>query len=317
MHLVVLHPRAGRTPRQEYGQALRRSLEAAGAVFEVLETTAAPGGSSRLAERLGRGGVRTLTAAGGDGTVRDAVEALLTVDSAIRPPLVVVPLGTANNVAKAIGQFPRSGGAAPPAPEEVARLLQSGRPGSLDAGSANGRAFAGSFAAGMDADILAWRNRMTSRVPAALAGYPLYLAACARNATRAHGSVVDVEFEDGTNRTTRRRGHGFNVLVTNTAIHAGEFRFAAAGLRHDDGLLDLVWNRHLGDYLRCYAAAWPRHLRARAGGAVRADRRVQAARTLRLRFDEPVQWQLDGESMEAASRFDLRVDAGALPLLLP
>lgn len=317
MHLVVVHPRAGRRSRREYGEALGRALGNGGAETELLETAAGPDNAARLAERLARGDVRTLAAAGGDGTVRDAVEALLTVEDSRRPALVVVPLGTANNVAQALAQFPRRAGGAPPSPEEVTALLLRGRPARIDAAFANGRAFAGAFAAGMDADILAWRDRRTSGLPAALAGYPLYLAACAVNATREHGSVVDVEVEDGEGRTRLARGHGFNVLATNTAVYAGEFRFAPAGPRHDDGLLDLLWSHRRGDYLRCYASAWPRHLRARAGASPAPEPRLQQARRVQLRFNEPVDWQLDGESMGAASRFDLRVEAGALPVLRP
>lgn len=314
MVLRVLHPHSGRTPRGEYGVALQQALARAGLEACAMETTPGPGGPERIREQLERSAAGTLIAAGGDGTVRDAVEAALSIPAGQRPALVAVPLGTANNVAQALAQFPRGHRGGPPSVEAVTSLVAGGRRTNVDAARANGRVFAGSFAAGMDADLLAWRNRMVTRVPAALGGYPLYLAACAVNAVRPHGGIVDIELHDGDRPVRRSRGHGFNVLVTNTAVYAGEFRFAA-GMRHADGLLDLLCSRDNADYLRSYMPAWPRHLRARAGRAVQPDRRLQSAAQVLLRFEHPVQWQLDGEAMGAAARFDIRVDAGALPVL--
>ena len=314
MVLLVVHPRSGRSPRREYGLALERAIAAVGFAVQRLETTPEPGGAARLAAALAGSTASTLVAAGGDGTVRDAVEALLSIEASRRPALVAVPVGTANNVAQSLAQFPRTRGGGPPPAGDVAALLAHGKRAGIDAARANGRVFAGSFAAGMDADLLAWRNRMASRVPAALAGYPLYLAACAVNSTRPHGSIVDVELHDEGRPPRVSRGHGFNVLVTNTAVYAGEFRFAA-GCRHDDGVLDVLVSRDSGDYLRSYAAAWPRHLRARAGAEPTPDRRLQAASRVVLRFERPVQWQLDGEGMGAAARFEIVVERGAVDVL--
>lgn len=314
MILLVLHPRSGRSSRVEYGRDLLQALAAGGREVELLETRAGPGGAERIRERVQGSGADTLVAAGGDGTVRDAVEAAVSMEASHRPALVAVPVGTANNVAQALAQFARAPRGGPPSPADVAGLVAAGRRGPVDAARANGRVFAGSFAAGMDADLLAWRDRMVGRVPAALGGYPLYLAACAVNAVRPHGSIVDVELHDDGRPVRRTRGHGFNVLVTNTAIYAGEFRFAA-GRRHDDGLLDLLCSRDSADYLRSYMPAWPRHLRARAGASVLPDRRLQSAARVLLRFDQPVQWQLDGERMGATSRFEIAVEKGALTVL--
>lgn len=349
MHLVVLHPRAGRRPRRAFGDAVRNALAADGRSVELLETRAGSDNAAILATRLARGDVRTLVAGGGDGTVRDAVEALLTLQRDRRPAFLALALGTANNVARAFGRFPKSVATAEPSVDAVVACLRRGAVRRVDAATANGRAFVGSFAAGMDADILAWRNAMAPRVPAAVAGYPLYLAACAVGATRPHGAGLRMTLdgdevqrnrECGASQALDRRhegeaaqrggpdahsvprkaatpqGHGFNVLVTNTAIYAGEFRFAV-GRRHDDGRLDVLWNRSVGDYLRCYAAAWPRHLRDAAGRRATGDPRLLSAARLTLEFDRPVRWQLDGETLGEATSFAIAVDAEALAVLEP
>lgn len=293
-----------------------RGFGEAGAGVELFETTAAPGNSARIAARLAAGDFRTVLAAGGDGTVRDVVEAATTLPLSLRPRLIVVPLGTANNVAQVLGQLPRGIDDAASLVAKILALLETGTVRYLDVGRVAGRAFVGSFAAGMDADILTWRGRMAPRVPAALAGYPLYLASCAVNAARGHGGHVEVELEmpDGSRR--RESGSAFNVLVTNTAIHAGEFRFCV-GVRHEDGLLDVIRNPALGDYLSCYARAWPRHLGFRAGRGVVSDARAVAARRISLRYRRAVDWQVDGETMPGAAVFDLTVEAAALTVPVP
>jgi diacylglycerol kinase family enzyme len=311
MHLFVAHPFAGRRSRRDVIDGLMRGFTSVGQRVELFETTAAPGNSARISARLGAGEFRTVLAAGGDGTVRDVVEAATTLPLSLRPRLVVVPLGTANNVAQVLGQLPRRLQDADSLTASILPLLDSDTVRHLDVGRVGGRAFVGSFAAGMDADILTWRGRMAPRVPTPLAGYPLYLASCAVNAARSHGGHVEIEMEmpDGSRR--RESGQAFNLLVTNTAIHAGEFRFCA-GVRHEDGLLDLIRNGTRGDYLGCYARAWPRHLGFRAGRSVASDVRAVAARRIALRYTRPVDWQVDGETMPAAAVFDLDVQPAAL-----
>ena len=113
-------------------------------------------------------------AAGGDGTVRDVVQAVLDVALPDPPAVAIVPLGTANNFARSLGllSLRRDGDAAV---ECLRRTLADGRERVIDVGLANGCCFVGSFACGMDADILATRNRWRSRLRLR-SGYALYLA---------------------------------------------------------------------------------------------------------------------------------------------
>jgi diacylglycerol kinase family enzyme len=282
---------------------------------EALETAPGPDFARSLSRRLEREEAEVVIAAGGDGTLRDVVEALLGRPAARRPSLAIVPMGTANNAARSI-----DAAASPPwdgrRVDRLARTLAGGCVRDVDAGRANGRAFLGSIAVGMDADILAWRNRARPRVPSAIAGYPLYLASCAVNALREHGGPVRIQRQSsaaGDPAIVETRA--VNVLVTNTALYAGEFRFAG-GCRHDDGQLDLLWNASMGDYLRRYAAAWPRHVRARRGLAVRDDPGVVVAARVTMEWAQPVAWQLDGEEMEPARRFDVDVQPAALRVLV-
>lgn len=311
--LVVFHPCSGGRSRRETVDALCAELAAAGHVVEKVETLPAGQGDGPVRARIGGDRWDHVVAAGGDGTLRDVAEALLELPAAGRPSLAVVALGTANNAARAID--PTLARRVKDPSRHLLAALATPSPQPLDVGRANGRIFLGSVALGMDADILAWRNAARARCPAALAGYPLYLASCAANALRPHGGPVSAT-RDGQAWAPAPARMAVNVLVTNTALHAGEFRFAA-GVRHRDGLLDVVWNPTMADYLRRYAAAWPRHVRASCDRPVRDDPGLVSTERLALEWRQPLAWQIDGEEMPPTDRFEITCEPGALTVLVP
>lgn len=313
--LLVFHPSSGRRSRRPEVESIVRRLSADGHHVDTLETAPGPAFVEHLSRRLEERAPGIVIAAGGDGTVRDVVEALVAQPQSRRSSLAIVAMGTANNAARSIDPgIPTRESAH--REDYLSRTIARGTSREVDAGLANGRAFVGSVAVGMDADILAWRNAASSRVPSAIAGYPLYLASCAVNALRDHGGPVRIERRPSPEEAAAIvETRAVNVLVTNTALYAGEFRFAG-GSRHDDGRLDVLWNISMGDYLRRYAAAWPRHLRVVRGAAVRDDAGVVPATRLTLEWTRTMAWQLDGEEMEPVSRFDIAVLPRALRVMV-
>lgn len=77
-------------------------------------------------------GADLLVVAGGDGTVRCAAEALLKVTDGFLP-LGIIPLGTANNVARSLGL--------PLAAVDACRIIAEGETVAMDLGRVNGRVF--------------------------------------------------------------------------------------------------------------------------------------------------------------------------------
>lgn len=151
--LVVFNPNAGRRrlgKLQRTIAAMRRS----GAEVE-LQATAARGDAERLA-REACGGMNSFAAldllaiAGGDGTINEAVNGLMSArgESAGLPlPLCIVPLGTANVLAREIGQrF---------SPAVAARTALNGERRQVYLGQANGRCFTIMAGAGFDAHVVA------------------------------------------------------------------------------------------------------------------------------------------------------------------
>jgi YegS/Rv2252/BmrU family lipid kinase len=151
--LVVFNPKAG---RRRLGK-LRRTIAAmrlTGAEVELLATEAR-GDAERLA-REASGGVNGFAAldllaiAGGDGTINEAVNGLMSargVGAGSSLPLCIVPLGTANVLAREIGQrF---------SPEVAARTALRGERRQVYLGQANGRCFTIMAGAGFDAHVVA------------------------------------------------------------------------------------------------------------------------------------------------------------------
>ena len=312
---VVVNPRAAVSAGNGWRE-LRSPLLAWGESCVEVETRGDGANAARVARTIAETSPDLLVAAGGDGTLADVVQAIMDCPPPIRPKLAIVPLGTANNVARSLGlESCRRGGRR--AVELALGAIRNGRDRSIDLGQADDRYFIGSYALGMDADILCLRDRISRRFKASpvlrrvVRGYPLYLWSCAANLLRRHGAPMRM-VADGREQT----GHGYNVLITNTSIYAGEFRFAA-GDPSSDGKLDLQVFGGAADYVAAYSAAWARHLRVTAGAQVPAARRLRRVRDVEIGFDRPVWAQLDGEEMPATQVVRVRAVPAALRVRVP
>jgi YegS/Rv2252/BmrU family lipid kinase len=151
--LVVFNPKAGRRRLGKLKQAIA-AMRRTGAAVE-LQATGARGDAERFAREAGAGmngfaALDLLAIAGGDGTINEAVNGLIAVAGAngqASLPLAIVPLGTANVLAREIGQ----GFSAAVAAETAL----GGAPRRIYLGQANGRCFTIMAGAGFDAHVVA------------------------------------------------------------------------------------------------------------------------------------------------------------------
>jgi diacylglycerol kinase family enzyme len=145
-----------------------------------------------------------------------------------------------------------------------------------------------------------------------LSGYPLYLASCAANLLAGgHGAPSHVVV-DGIGREAR----AYNVLVTNTALYAGEFRFDP-GDPSADGTLDLQVMAGPVDYVRRFVGAWRRYLGVERGNHVRPPHGLERMRRATVSCRRPVASQLDGEELCVTDRYEIRVLPRALRVCVP
>jgi len=102
------------------------------------------------AETASRAGARALVVAGGDGTLASVAQALCD-GAASAPPMAVVPVGTANLLARDLSM--------PEDPEAAVAALVEGVVGRIDVGRINGRVFLNNVVLGLFANVARQRER--------------------------------------------------------------------------------------------------------------------------------------------------------------
>ncbi|QTS88113.1 lipid kinase YegS [Ectopseudomonas khazarica] len=176
------------------------------------------GDAERLVEEGLAAGYRTLIAGGGDGTLRDVVEALVKARS--EASLALLPLGTANDFAHAAGIAL--------APAAALALLEV-EPVSVDVGMAGERAFLNMATGGFGSNVTANTPEELKKV---LGGAAYLLTGLSR-------------FSEVRAATGRFHGPDFDWQGEFLALGIGNGRQAGGGhvlcpqARVDDGLLDV------------------------------------------------------------------------------
>jgi diacylglycerol kinase family enzyme len=100
--LLLINPAAGRGRAGELASRARSACQSAWRDVACLETDA-PGAAVPMVRDAVESGVERVIVLGGDGTLHEAANGLLTARVERRPPISVVPAGTGNDFAKLIG----------------------------------------------------------------------------------------------------------------------------------------------------------------------------------------------------------------------
>jgi diacylglycerol kinase family enzyme len=292
--LISVNPQAGARNRQAVVEELRRELEDEGFTVSIATHVEALG--DLAAEKLAAGQLRAVVAAGGDGTI-----SLVANRTPPGTPLVVLPLGTENLLAKHLEIAAD--------PQQVCRIIAAGCGVRLDAGRAGERIFTLMAGCGFDADVV--RRLHTSRkgnirhlsyakpILDSIRSYPY-------PELRVHYAPADAG--DGAPLTEQIAARW--VFVVNLPRYAGGLSFApqASGT---DGLLDVctfksgsLWNGLV--YLSGVMLAQHQSMQDFV--------RVQT-RHLRIESPEAAPYQLDGDP-GGDLPVEIRVLPGRLTLLV-
>jgi YegS/Rv2252/BmrU family lipid kinase len=294
--LLIANPAAART-RPTAITAIMRTLQGAGWSAEVL-ATGGPGDARRLAEYGVAERVDVVAVFGGDGTTMQAAAALVGTEVA----LGVIPGGTGNLLAGNLR--------IPTQPARAAQALITARPRLFDLGRmdrpAGTQYFAVACGAGYDARVMSetlseHKHRWGM---AAYVATTLRLIREVRSA--AHVITIDgVEWD----------ANAAMVLIANCGEVIPPYIRLGAGIRPDDGLLDVVVVRanSLGQSVR---AVWDLLRVAQLGGG--EDAFVGYARGREVRVEStPVQpVQLDGEA-GGHTPFTATVIPSAIRIMVP
>jgi diacylglycerol kinase family enzyme len=214
-----------RTLVRDLGRFRRRCREAAAASGwepSFLETTLDDRGPGQACGAVGAG-ARMVVAAGGDGTVRACAQAL----AGTQVPLAIVPLGTANLAARALGIPPGTRAALAAAFGGHERRIDLAAAGPAD--GAGPLTFAAMAGIGLDAQVVAATPRVLKR----RAGWLAYAVAGAAHLP-GPGVWFTVRLDDGEPLARRARC----VVVGNAGLLPGGFALLPRA-RLDDGVLDV------------------------------------------------------------------------------
>ena len=270
-----------------------------------------------LARAAVAGGARMIVAAGGDGTVRACAQAL----AGTRVPLAIVPLGTANLAARALGIPPRIGGSLATAfcgqgrridlaVAEVAAAGAAGAAGGVPttggagaAGGAGELTFAAMAGIGLDAEVVAATPRLLKR----RAGWLAYGAAGIAHLP-GRGERFTVRLDDGEPLARQARC----VVVGNAGLLPGGFTLLPRA-RLDDGLLDV------GILAPAGPAGWLRVAHQVLSGGGRDGRQLERhqARRVEIRTDTDLPREVDGEVITPGHSLTVTLLRRALTVRVP
>lgn len=264
---------------------------------------------SEAARTAGPAGGDVVIVAGGDGTVSAAAHGL----AGTGVPLGILPLGTANDLARELG-IPRNAEAAA---RHLAAIERSAAR-EIDLGVVNGRHFCTVGGIGIISHATLgvaalksgerWRRRLANAL-----GSSIYRVASTAIVLGRRHIVDDVELrwsDADTDAEHERRVRLHTLFACNHRTLGGGLRLPA-GSRDDDGVLELCLVPAGGR-----AALAANLARLSAGLAIprEAFEVVRATRAI-IETRDDVTFVADGDRMAAGRRFDVRVRAKALTLV--
>lgn len=269
---------------------LRRVLEARGVndLFwaEVPKSRKAPDQVRRALDH----GADTVFAWGGDGMVQRCVDVLAGTEA----NLAIIPAGTANLFASSLD-----------IPRDIEQAVDIGLLGTrrrLDVGRFNGERFAVMAGAGFDAAMIRDAGGLKDRI-----GRAAYLWSGSKN-LRSKGFKAKIKV-DG---VSWYDGRASCVLLGNIGeLFGGVQAFPDA--RPDDGVLEL------GIVTAESAVQWARTIARTAIGDAQGSPfvRTTTARSVKVKLDRKVLYELDGGDRSKVTSFKVRIEPASISVCVP
>jgi diacylglycerol kinase (ATP) len=245
--------------------------------------------------------------AGGDGSFNAALAATLALPAGCAGPLAILPLGTANDLARAL--------ALPLDPIAAARRLLDAQPRRWDCLAVNRHPFVTVGGFGTAADVAAGVARLRARTgfgaaAVRLLGSRIYHLAAAEIIAAAPFAPATVAIDlvpPGAGSRVQRQARTPAVLIANQGTLAGLLRVSPAS-RPDDGVFEICVFRAttrtglLSTLVRLLT------------GAPTPDIDVWPATAARITLDRRLPFFGDGELLDDADQFDISVAPGAFSL---
>ena len=293
--LVIYNPTARASRPRRVQQWITSALTEAGLAYQ-LEVSEDPQAASELARQAAVQGFDQVIAAGGDGTVNAVINGIAASASA----LGIIPLGTANALAKNIGLGDGDIGAA-------VQVIAQARIRRIDLGMMNGRYFGTMAGVGLDAQVASEVNDHWKRRLGSLAFVTQFLT----TATRYQPCDFDLQLDGEPSLDIVEPL--WAIVICNFPLYTWRLTFVPQA-RADDGQLDVIIFHHcrlhhlLGPVARSFL--W--------GNGLGKSRYITLTRARRIQISsQPVcWWQADGD-IGGQTPVVVEVAAEALSLIVP
>jgi diacylglycerol kinase (ATP) len=284
---LIANPSSGRERAADLAQAIAAGLRPSYSGLEVLFTTG-DGDAEQAAAQAVADGCTTIFVAGGDGTVNEAVNGVVGAGALERVRFGIVPLGTGNDFAAALG--------IPADVEPALDTLRRGRELRVDLGRVNGRTFLNTSGGGYIAEVSV---NVTTQLKT-IAGRLAYLIGGAQALFEYEPVRATVHAQPG----DLRLGLGLYAFAVCNSRLIGGGRLIAPEAIIDDGLLDvcLIESMTAVEFVALASKV--------ANGDHVNDPRVRylQAATVSFEFEREIHINTDGEVLSAT-----RCDYSVLP----
>lgn len=289
---IVLNPVAGHAVVEDIHEKLEKRLQAGGHIYEVYETTGDEDVAELTKAACSRGST-LVVAAGGDGTVAAVVNGLLHTEI----PLGIIPVGTGNGLARALGI---------PLDIEDAIDLIAGENETMyiDALQVNGKIYVLNASAGISAKAMDETPHTVKQRWGMLAYVRTFLTQLLGFQPRRFWLTLDGQ---------RRMVRASEILVTNGQMLRDPFPLGPRE-RLNDGIMDIyIANaRNLIDYLKI---AWNAVIHR--GRQERELRHLQATERVKIEsVGSPLPAQADGETI-GVTPVEIEIVRDALRVIVP
>lgn len=273
--LLIINPCAGKNSKRVGALDIISKLSSEEYDFEV-RTTRCQGDATTIVKEIGSN-FDMIICCGGDGTLNETVNGLLSLDRKI--PLGYVPSGSTNDLATTLGIPGKVG--------EAANMIMNGKLNGYDVGSLNGKYFnyVASFGAGVELSYStpqALKN-ILGHAAYMINGFVINLIPIIKNLKPIH---MKIEYDGG----VIEDNFYFGSFSNSTSV-AGLFKFKNQDVKLNDGYFELLLVRGLKKNTDAFSML---------GKIIRQEydgEKIMLIKTKKVKItaDEETPWTLDGE----------------------
>ena len=299
--VLILNPVARRARNANLRARIAREFNG-----EIWETSAQIG-AAELAQKAIESGAQIIVSGGGDGTLGEIADGILSIPRARKAvKLGVLPLGTGNDFARTLGVFDFDV-ALQTIQNQNVRAVDIGWIGTKNGVRIQRRVFLNVAGCGLDALVAQRMNLWRARpILGRAGGTGAYLLALGRELATLKAAKLTI-LADGETLETR----ALLAAIGNAQSYGGGMKICP-NAQIDDGFLDLCWieNASRSEFLRALPSVF------RGGHLENPKVKTLKARQIELRSEMPLPVLADGE-LVGQTPIKIHIQPRALQILAP